>query len=458
MFLEKVKSEGLAHLSYIFGDKGEAAVVDPRRDIQVYLDIAKDNNCKITHIFETHRNEDYVIGSLGLQQATGADIHHSENTKFKYGTATREGDQFDAGKLRIHVLETPGHTYDSLSYVLYDTESSEDIPVGVFTGDTLFIGDVGRTDFFPNKKEEVAGLLYDSIFNKILPLGDQTILYPAHGSGSVCGSGMAAREFSTVGIEKFTNPALQKHKKEDFIDHKVNEFHMQPPYFKRMEEYNQNGAPLKEMSDPEPMSAEQFKEEMKKGSLILDIRPPEAVSGAYIPGSLAIPVKMMPAFAGWFIPYDSKIGLVADDAADIKQAVTHLYRIGYDDVSGYLKGGMHSWATTGERYETIPAIHVSDVTEKIKNEEDFVLLDVRSKQEYDSGHLPNAFNIYVGHLPNNLHRLPGKKKPVVTFCGSGRRALIAASILKIHGFKNVENCFGSMAACKSLKCGALVQK
>jgi hydroxyacylglutathione hydrolase len=209
MFLEKIKSDGIAHLSYILGDGLEAAVIDPRRDCQIYIDIAARQGTRISRIFETHRNEDYIIGSKDLVQRTGATIHHGKAFNFAFGKAVSEKDSFELGGLRLTILETPGHTFESISIVVTDTNFGDDA-VAVFTGDTLMIGDVGRTDFFPDRAKEVAAALYDSIFTKLLPLGDQTIIYPAHGAGSVCGDSMASREFSTIGHERLNNPVLQK--------------------------------------------------------------------------------------------------------------------------------------------------------------------------------------------------------------------------------------------------------
>ena len=190
MFLKKIKSEGIAHLSYIIGSNDQAAVIDPRRDIDIYLEIAQEESVNITHIFETHRNEDYVIGSVPLAQQTDAEIYHGKALDFQYGQTACEGDTFNIGAVKLQILETPGHTFESISIAVFDPAFG-DKTVGVFSGDALFVGDVGRTDFFPDRAEKVAGMLYDSIFDKLLPLGDQTILYPAHGAGSVCGSGMA---------------------------------------------------------------------------------------------------------------------------------------------------------------------------------------------------------------------------------------------------------------------------
>jgi hydroxyacylglutathione hydrolase len=241
MFLQIIRSEGLFHLSYLIGHDGRAAVIDPRRDCRIYVDMAHSRGARIEYIFETHRNEDYVIGSKELAHLTGAEIRHGGRLDFEYGRAVADGDTFDLGDLRLEILETPGHTFESISIAVTDTGFGE-APVAVFTGDALFVGDVGRTDFFPDRAEEVAGLLYESIFRKILPLGDQAILYPAHGAGSVCGEGMAEREFSTLGMERISNPVLQMKDRDVFIRFKASEHHDKPPYFRRMEKYNLEGS------------------------------------------------------------------------------------------------------------------------------------------------------------------------------------------------------------------------
>jgi hydroxyacylglutathione hydrolase len=451
MFLETIRSGGLAHMSYIFGHGGSAAVVDPRRDCEVYIDIAHRNGTAITHIFETHRNEDYVIGSQELARRTGARILHGKALDFKYGEPVSEGDTFELGDILMTVLETPGHTYESISLALTDTGFG-DAPVAVFTGDCLFIGDVGRTDFFPDRAEEVAGLLFDSIFDKLLPLGDHVIVHPAHGAGSVCGSGMAAREFSTLGYERKFNPALQMTDRETFVRYKVNEHHYQPPYFRQMEKYNLEGAPpLNVIPNPQPFSPDKFEKSMNDGMVVLDTRSPEAIAGAFIPGSLAIPLDMIPAFAGWFLNYDQEIGLVVHKHEDVNTAVRYLLRLGYDQVLGFLEEGLHAWEVSGRGYDRIPAVQAKELVLRIQEKEDFTLLDVRKAEEYQQGRLPDALHIYLGDLPDRLQEIP-RDRPITTFCGSGARAIIAASILKRNGFEHVEDSLGSMAACSAIGC------
>lgn len=452
MFLEIVKSEGLAHLSYILGGKGKAAVIDPKRDCRDYIDIARQKDAEITHIFETHRNEDYVIGSRELSDLTGAQIYHGGALDFKYGNPVKDDDTFALGDLIFKIIETPGHTYESISIAVYD-KNFGDQAVGVFTGDALFIGDVGRTDFFPDRSEEVAGLLYDSVFNKLLPLGDHVILYPAHGSGSVCGGGMASREFSTLGYEKKFNPVLQKTDKNEFIKYKVNERHYQPPYFRRMEELNISGKAPYISPDPipRPLDANRFSELMDQGMTVVDIRSPEAFAGAFIPGSLALPLEMISSYAGWFLSHEAEVGIVADTYEKAQVAVRRFQRLGYDKVAGYLADGLLGWETAGRRYDRIPAVHAKELAGRIRKKEDFILLDVRKKNELETGYLPGTLHVYLGYLPDNLDKLD-KNQRITTFCGSGVRAIIAASILKKNGFENVENSLGSMAACNAAGC------
>ncbi len=450
MFVRKVKSEGLAHLSYMVGDGSLAAVIDPRRDCRIYTDIARREGVRISHIFETHRNEDYVIGSTSLAEMTGAEICHGEGLDFEYGRQVQEGDSFDFGSVRLSVLNTPGHTYESISLVLADTSFSDD-PVAVFTGDALFIGDVGRTDFFPDRAREVAGMLYDSINEKILPLGEGVLLHPAHGAGSVCGAALASREFSTLGYEKAHNPRLQMDR-DEFIEFKTNETHYIPAYFKRMEKLNLEGAPvLNCLPKIPPMPADDVADAMEQqNALIVDMRSPEAFAGAHVPGSLCIPLSMFPAFAGYFVPYDRPLVLVLDDETQAETAARFLVRMDYMEVRGFLKDGLHGWEITGRRFESIPEMTAQELMDATE-EDSVLLLDVRKESEWESGHLESARHAYLGDLPDAASDVP-TEKPIVTFCGSGRRAMIAASVLRMHGVEKVVNCLGSMAACKSLGC------
>ena len=440
----------------MIGSGGRVAVIDPRRDVAEYVDVARAQDLKITHIFETHRNEDYVIGSRELADLTGAEIYHGAELPFEYGNDVREGDAFELGHVKLSILHTPGHTDESISIVAADTSFSEDA-VGVFTGDVLFVGDVGRTDFFPDRAEEVAGLLYDSIFDKLLPLGDHVLLWPAHGAGSVCGSHMAQREESTLGYERENNRILQMTDRDEFIEYKVNEHHYMPPYFSMMEKYNLEGPPpLNSVREPGPMGADEFDEAISDGMFVLDIRSPEAFGGAHIHNSISIPIGMLPAYGGYLLPYDRPIGLVVESVDQAERAITDLHRIGYDDISGYLKEGMQRWEIEGRNFEGTPQVYIGEISRRLTEGEEFTLLDVRSKREWEAGHLMGATHLYAGHLEDNLDEIPDER-PITTFCGSGHRAIIAASILQKHGFEQVENCLGSMRACYATSCPMVVK-
>jgi hydroxyacylglutathione hydrolase len=440
MKLEKIKTEGLAHLSYLLTSKGEAAVIDPRRDVEVYLDRARAEGCRITHIFETHRNEDLVSGAGILADITGAEVWHGPNpaAPVRYAKTTKEGDSCKIGSARIEVLETPGHTFDSLSFVLYD-ESSGGGPVGVFTGDALFVGDVGRTDFYPDRRREVSGLLYDSL-QKLLALGDHVLLYPAHGAGSVCGSGMADREFSSLGHERQNNPRLQLGR-EAFIEAKSKEHHEQPPYFRLMERLNLEGAdPSRRYPLPPPAS---FVEASGDGGQLVDVRGITDFLGAHLPGSLAIPDDMLAAFAGWFLDADKPIDLVCRDAAQAERSVRTLERIGFDGARKF-RTGVVSAASSSGPFERLDAVSTETIRKRLSRG-DWTLLDVRGQDEFEAGHIEGARNIYLGHLPSRLEELPREGK-ITVMCGSGARATIAASILLQHGFAGVDVYLGSWKA------------
>ncbi len=450
MFLETVKSEGLAHLSYLVGHGEEAAVIDPRRDCEVYVERARGRGARITHIFETHRNEDYVIGSSDLQRRTGAQIHHGAAQVADYAQSVSEGDEFAFGKLRLRVLETPGHTYDSISLVLSDASNGDD-PLAAFTGDALFVGDVGRTDFFPDRRQEVAALLHESLHEKLLPLGEHVILCPAHGAGSVCGSNLAPREFSTLGYERRHNERLRMGR-DEFVGFKARENHHFPPYFHTMERYNQEGAPpLDRLPVPQPLPPQAFENAMERGLMVLDARSPEAFAGAFIPGTLCCPLDAIPSYAGYFLEYDRPIGLIVERPEEIESALRYLVRMGFDDVQAVLAGGLTAWQTSGREFDHVPAVTARDLKERMEAGTDFTLLDVRGAEEFAEQHLPGALNVYLGDLPGRLDEIP-RDRPITTLCSSGMRSMIAASILKARGFARVEENFGSMQACRHAGC------
>lgn len=447
MLLEKIKTPGLSHLSYLIGSGGKAAVIDPRRDCECYIEMARAEGLEITHIFETHRNEDLVSGAPILKALTGARVLHGPNPggEVVYAETAREGDKFEIGQLKISVLETPGHTDDHLAFVLHDT-AYPDGPVGVFTGDALFVGDVGRTDFYPERKREVAGLLYDSL-QKILALGDHVILYPAHGAGSVCGSGMAEREFSTLGHERANNPRLQFESRDTFIDFKVEENHYQPPYFRLMERLNlEGGSAAPRVMRPRRLSLSEL------GGItidhLVDVREPLAFASGHLPGSMNLPVGMISAFAGWFIREGESLALVASDEDQLAAAMTHLVRIALDNLEGGYVGVVPATAQ-GKTMRTIPMIGTGEVERRLESAgEDWTLLDVRDADERAQAAIEGSQHIYVGQL-NERYRDLDPTKRYTLMCASGMRATVAAGWLASRGFDKLDVYLGSMGAWKA---------
>jgi hydroxyacylglutathione hydrolase len=448
MLFEKIKTPGLAHISYLFGSGGKAAVIDPRRDCDIYLDIARANGLEITHIFETHRNEDLVSGAPILSTMSGARVLHGPNAagEVVYAETVRDGDCFDIGLLQLRVLETPGHTDDHLSFALFDT-AYPNRAVGVFTGDALFVGDVGRTDFYPERAEEVAGMLYDSL-QKILCLGDQAILYPAHGAGSVCGSGMAEREFSTLGHERLNNPRLQIEDRDAFIRVKLNENHYQPPYFRLMERLNlEGGTPAPRVNRPPMLSLGELQN--CDAEHVIDIREPMAYAAGHFPGAMSLPVGMISAFAGWFVGEGESVALVASDESQLASGLMHLVRIALDNICGGYVGVVPA-AAQDEAMQTIPMIGTEEVASRLEQGADnWTLLDVRDADERAACAIDGSEHIYVGELNESWCDLDPSRRYTM-MCASGMRATVAAGWLASRGFENLDIYLGSMGAWKSM--------
>lgn len=447
MLLRRITSEGVSHHSYFVADGGEALVVDPRRDIDVYLDLAAQEGLRIRSVLETHRNEDYVIGSRALQDATGAQVLHSEHLDFGYGETVKEGDTLGLGRLRVRVLETPGHTDDSLTFALSDLRDSED-PVIAFTGDALFIGDTGRTDLLDDA-ERAAAELHRSLFEKILPLGDGVVLCPAHGGGSVCGGAISDRDLSSLGFERLHNPGLQHRDRESFVRAKLGEPHLQPPYFKRMEDWNQSGPPVYErLPLPPPLSPGELAERVQDGAVVVDARMPQAFAGGHIPGAYSIWRSGLSAYLGWIVPVGTPVLLVLPEEASVEAATRVLLRIGYDEMAGVLRGGFETWQNEGRPV----ARHGTIDTETLRNRlarggDDLAVVDVRKPSEWEGGTIEGAHRIFVGDLERRAGELP-RDRILVSMCSVGHRGALGASILERHGFPRVLNYLGGYTAWK----------
>jgi hydroxyacylglutathione hydrolase len=446
MLFKRIKSEGLAHNSYFIGTGSSAVVIDPRRDVQIYLELALNYGMKIKYILETHRNEDFVIGSLELGYDSQAPIYHGPGLEWKYGNTLKDGQEFIVGRLKLTAIHTPGHTDESMSFLVTDLSSGK-TPVMLFTGDTIFVGDTGRVDLYGNAEiPRMSSNLYDSIFKCILPLGDHVILCPAHGAGSVCGLNIADRDESTLGIERLQNPSLQHLKKDEFARLKSLELPERPPYFEKMEKYNLEGPPqLSCLPMPSPLTPSEFKKEIEKGSIVVDTSLPSAFGGAHILGSYSIWLEGLPGFAGWMLPYDKPILLVLEDQDHLKKAVTYLIRVGYDNIIGFLKDGIEGWYDAGLPTESLPLLSVHQLKEKLDRGEDLTILDARDQREWESGHIQGSLHIYVGHVESRVSEIP-RSKPVAVVCSVGHRAGIAASVLLKAGFPQVYNVLGSVTA------------
>ena len=446
MKIKKIKTDSIAHLSYIVISKNEAAVIDPRRDCEEYISFASSEGAEIKYIFETHRNEDLVTGSRELRRHTGAGIYHGKGIDFEFGSFVKDGMDFEVGELILKTLETPGHTPESISIVIYPDKKT-DQAIGVFTGDALFVDDVGRTDFFKDRKEEFAGKLYDSIFDKLLPLGDQVVLYPAHGAGSVCGGGISDREVSTLGMEKIHNPMLQLNR-EDFIKKKVSEWHQYPPYFEKMEEVNLIGddKPLKNYSHFKFCDPCYLKENFNDYQVI-DIRPCESFLGAHIDGAISLPLNFVGSYAGFYLKYDKAIVLISNSIGSATEYITELQRLGYDNEVRILRGGVINWATSGYETKGIKIVDLNQAKDMV-GKSSTTFLDVRKPDEWKDGIIPNARTMFLGDLLQNTEEFNNDDQ-IVVYCGSGKRATIGASMLQKKGVENLYVFAGSMKAWKT---------
>jgi hydroxyacylglutathione hydrolase len=448
MFFKRIKTPGIAHVAYLIGDKGEAAVVDPRRDVDEYLQTARENKLSIKYVIETHRQEDFVLGSREIARITGAKIVNGRHDLFGHGDIRlKDGEEFSIGSLRFRALHTPGHTPESMCYAVF-LEDAPDKAWGVFTGDTLFIGEAGRTDLpDPRKTGENAGLLYDSVHQKIATLGDQAILYPAHGSGSVCGGNIAERDDSTIGLEKTYNPVFTR-SRDEFIASKISERIPRPPYFSLMEKVNlEGGIPVARMPKEIKILQPRDFNQQKDAGIVIDTRDPEAFAGGHIPNSYSIWAEGLSVFGGWVADADTSVYLILPEIAELEAIVLALARIGIDRIEGVLAGGFEAWRNAG-----LPVAASGATTPKaLEHSLDRVhVLDVREDTEFeDEGHIDRASHLFVGYLEKHLSDVkpPLKKSDhIVVTCSVGHRASLATSILKRKGFEHVDNLLGGMTA------------
>lgn len=450
MKIQRIETPGIAHFAYVIADGTEAAVVDPGRFPEPYLEAAAAYGARITHIIETHRQEDFMMGSSYLAQQTGAQVVNGDFETFGHGDVRlQDGETFDVGNLHFKALHTPGHTPESMCYLLC-LDNDSDKPWGIFTGDTLFFGTTGRTDLpDANRSVENAGLLYDSVHSKLARVADTALVFPAHGPGSVCGSGMAEKPYSTLGDERLYNDVFIL-SRDDFARKKGGENNPRPPYFRLMERLNLEGGrpPRKSANAVSLLGPSEFHDN-SGGKLIFDTREPEGFGGGHVPGSHSIWMGGLSVFGGWIADENSSVYLLTERDGEIEEAAKHLERIGIDGVAGALSGGFSTWRKSGLPIESSGTITPRELAQ---HRDDFQILDVREIDEFDSGHIDGAVNVFVGYLKDKINELDfDKQSPVVVTCGVGHRAGLGVSILLQEGFTDVRNLLGGMSAWNTLE-------
>ena len=445
MLLKHFFTGKIAHSSYILAGKNSCAVIDPQRDVDFYISEARSLGVDITHIVQTHLHADFISGHMDLAK-TGAKIYAPKSARCTFDhVPLSEGDTVELEDMVLKVLETPGHTPEHLSYIVID-KSRSDTPVGAFVGDTLFVGDVGRPDLFPDIARELAAHLYDSLHGKLLQLPDHVEVYPAHGAGSLCGRAMGAKWTTTIGYERRFNEALQIKDKSTFINSLTQNMPPAPDHFSRCSDINRQGPTrLADLSPMAELSTNQFKKEMGNPEmLVLDTRSYHAFAAQHITGAWHLDLNgNFPTFSGWVLPTDKDILLVADNYKKALEANTWARRVGVDRIVGYLDGGMMAWAVAGFEASSNKLLSVEDLHDMIDGHVDFVLLDVRAPLEYEDNHIIGAINIPVAELRTRYEEL-NKDKTTVLICSSGNRSSLGVSILEQHGFKEIYNVAGGM--------------
>jgi hydroxyacylglutathione hydrolase len=453
MIIHQFFVPGIAHSSYIVAGDKTCAVIDPERDITRYVDAAKQMGLRITHIFETHLHADFISGHLDLADATGAAIYASRsgNCAFPHVPLV-EGDEIAFEDIRFSVIETAGHTPEHICFIATDTTRGT-TPIALFSGDTLFVGDVGRPDLFPGRARELAGSLFDNLHWKILTLPEECEVYPAHGAGSLCGRAMGAKRTSTIGYEKKYNYALRIRDREEFIRALTSGMPDAPDHFARCSAINRAGpALMRDLVKPQPIDPKSCAGCLSAGnSIVLDVRSYPAFSGFHVPGSWHIDLAgSFATQAGWILPPDRDIILVVDEEFQIGEATLQLHRVGFDRVTGYLDGGMLAWGVHALPVGTVPVISPEDAHALVTSG-DAVIIDVRSREEQASAPLEGAIPIPWHDLRTRYTGLDPKGHYIM-MCKGGQRASIAASILRMHGFSRVSNLAGGFIAYKRAGC------
>jgi glyoxylase-like metal-dependent hydrolase (beta-lactamase superfamily II)/rhodanese-related sulfurtransferase len=436
----------LAHASYLIGSEGEAAVVDPQRDVEQYLVEAKAQGLHIKYVIETHLHADFVSGHRELAADTGAEIVFGQKAGATFPhRQVKDGDEIKLGRVILRFRETPGHTPESISVLVIDTTVS-DQPQMVLTGDTLFIGDVGRPDLVGSKgytSEQMAGMLYESLHEKLLKLDDSVEVYPAHGAGSMCGRNISKETHSTIGEQRRFNYALKPMSKAEFVRMMTTDLPEAPAYFSRDAEINRTGASaLEELPRPAELKPEEVNKLVQQGHLILDVRPAAKFGAGHIPGAINIGLGgQFASWAGSLIALETPIIIAAEEVTQVDEAVTRLARVGIESVKGFLSGGMSAWMNAGLETATIAQMPVDELLHQIEEQQDLQIVDVRQPGEYNSGHVPQALSAPLAHLEEQISQLD-PSRPTAVICAGGYRSSAATGILARHGFKKLFNVVG----------------
>ncbi len=452
IIFERIQTEGIAELSYLVGDDsvGSVAIIDPRRDVEVYLKLARDHGVSITHIFETHIHADLVSGARELAAQTGtAKIYASIEEGAEYGfeiVGVQDGDRYEIGSLSLTARHTPGHTPEHISYEI--AEAEKDVPYGVFTGDSLFVNSAGRPDLLGDNAEELASDLYDTLFDYFAKLAPGVIIYPSHGAGSPCGADIGDRLESTIGYELEHNAYFRKTDRAELIDHALSTAPPEPTYYQRMKKVNSEGPEILSGLPLIPaLTPDDFVKHVDEGkSVLIDTRNTLAFGGGHIEGAMNIQSSpMLTVWAGWLLDPDKPILLVLESDNDVEKIASFFVRSGYTKFTGYLAGGMAAWDQGGNRLSEVPQMTVHEVNQC---SEGLQILDVRSPSEWENGRIPGASHLFLPEIPDGTGDLK-KTEPIVTYCASGYRAGIAASLLKQQGFEDVRTLPGSWKAWKA---------
>jgi hydroxyacylglutathione hydrolase len=439
----------LAHASYLIGSEGEAAVVDPRRDVDEYLQEAAARGLRIRWVVETHLHADFVSGHRELAERTGAEVVFGAKAGAAIPhRAVRDGDEIRFGKVVLRFLETPGHTLESVSVLVVDTESTPE-PKTVLTGDTLFIGDVGRPDLAGGRgtPESMAGLLYDSLHGKLLKLDDDVLVYPAHGAGSLCGKNISKDTWSTIGEQRRSNYALQPMPRDAFIKMMTADLPEIPAYFPMDVEINRSGAaPLAGRPSPPALAPAAVRAAADAGAVLLDVRPTAAYGNGHLPGSLNVGLRgQFASWAGTLVAAGRPGIVIAEAEEGAREAVVRLTRVGLDSVLGHLDGGVAAWDRAGLPLVARPQITVDELRSRRREIPTLQVVDVRRKGEYVDGHVPGAVNVPLDRLERDAGRLD-PSRPTAVICAGGYRSSAATSVLEGRGFADLANVVGGTSA------------